>query len=148
MVDELIDLVESGRGSQEDLERLQIKLNMVHETQTQAAHLTYEDMKNLKLVTAEEVLKPEVNRRGRTMRITFEEMPVVWPLGVKERFIRKMVEYDHSKGDYILDFFGHGVVEASGVRLIFSSENAEKVRKLYFKHEKALAASLDLSIVQ
>ncbi len=148
LVDELVGLLESGRESQEDLEKLQIKLNMVHETQIQAAHLTYEDLKNLSFVAAEEVLKAGEKRRPRKMRISFEEMPVVWPLGVKERFIRKMIEYEHSKGDYILSFFGEGVVEASHVRLILAKEDAERIRKTYFKHANALAAKLDLSIVQ
>lgn len=148
LADELVRLLESGKESQDDLERLQIKLNMVHETQIQAAHLAYEDMKNLSLVNAVEVVKVEEKRHPRTMKISFEEMPVVWPLGVKERFIRKMIEYDHSEGDYILSFFGKGVMEASGVRLILSKDDAEKVQESYLKHANALAEKLDLSVVQ
>lgn len=148
LVDVLVKLLESGTETQDDLEKLQIKLNMVHETQIQAAHLTYEDMKGLKLVTAREVLKATDTRSPRKMRISFEEMPVVWPIGVKERFIRKMIEHDHSTGDYILSFFGRGIVEASGVRLIFSAEDAKKVCKAYFEHASTLAEKLDLSVVQ
>ncbi len=148
LVEDLVKLLESGKETQDDLEKLQIKLNMVHETQIQAAHLTYEDMKQMKLVTAQEVLKAKDTRSPRKMRISFEEMPVVWPIGVKERFIRKMIEYDHSTGDYILSFFGRGVVEASGVSLIFSAEDAKKVCQTYFQHASTLAEKLDLSILQ
>lgn len=148
LVDDLIKLLESGKETEEDLEKLQIKLNMVHETQVQAAHLTFEDTKQLKLVTAQEVLKARDTKSPRKMRISFEEMPVVWPIGVKERFIRKMIDYNHSAGDYIISFFGRGVVEASGVRLIFSAEDAQKVCKTYFEHASVLAQKLDLSVVQ
>lgn len=148
LVDDLIKLLESGKEKEEDLEKLQIKLSMVHETQVQAAHLTFEDMKQLNLVTAQEVLKAGDPKSPRKMRISFEEMPVVWPIGVKERFIRKMIEYDHSTGDYIISFFGRRVVEASGVRLIFSAEDAKKVCKAYFEHASTLAQKLDLSVVQ
>ncbi len=148
LADELVKLLESKRETKDELEKLQIKLNMVHETQIQAAHLTYEDVKNLKLVTAEELLKPGESRRPRRMRITFDEMPVVWPLGVKERFIRKMIEYDHLSGDYILSFFGKGLVEASGVNLVLSKEDADVVSEAYFTHANSLASKLDLTVVQ
>ncbi len=148
LADELVKLLESKRETKEELEKLQIKLNMVHETQIQAAHLAYEDVKKLQLVTAEELVKPGEKRRPRRMKITFDEMPVVWPLGVKERFMRKMIEYDHANGDYILSFFGKGVVEASGVNLILSVEDAETVCKAYFDHANKLADNLDLTVVQ
>ncbi len=148
LADELVKLLESKQETKEDLEKLQIKLNMVHETQIQAAHLAYEDLENLELVTAEEVVNPGESKRPRRMKITFDEMPVVWPLGVKERFIRKMIEYDHSRGDYILSFFGKGVIEASGVKLILSKEDAERACKAYFTHAKNLAGKLDLTVVQ
>jgi hypothetical protein len=148
LADELVRLLESKRETKDDLEKLQIKLNMVHETQIQAAHLAYEDLKELKLVTAEELVKPGESKHPRHMRITFDEMPVVWPLGVKERFIRKMIEYDHSSGDYILSFFGKGVVEASGVKLILSKEDAQRACEAYVTHADALAEKLDLTVVQ
>ena len=148
LVDDLIKLLESGNETENDLEKLQIKLNMVHETQVQAAHLTFEDLKQLKIVTAQEVLKEKDTRKPRKMRISFEEMPVVWPIGVKERFIRKMIEYDHTTGDYILNFFGKGVVEATGVRLTFSAEDAKKVCYTYLEHANKLAEKLDLTVVQ
>lgn len=148
LADELVKLLESKRETNDELEKLQIKLNMVHETQIQAAHLTSEDVKSLKMITAEELLKPGERRRPRRMRITFDEMPVVWPLGFKERFIRKMIEYDHSSGDYILAFFGRGVVEASGVNLVLSKEDAEGVREVYLTHANNLARKLDLTVVQ
>ncbi len=148
LADVLVKLLESKQKTKDELEKLQIKLNMVHETQIQAAHLAYADLKSRKLVTAEELLKLGESRRPRRIKITFEEMPVVWPLGVKERFIRKMIEYDHLKGDYILSFFGKGVVEASGVNLVLSKEDAEEVIHTYFTHANNLARKLDLTIVQ
>lgn len=148
LADDLVKLVESKRETKEDLEKLQIKLNMVHETQIQAAHLAYEDVKKLDLVAVEELVKAGEHRRPRRMRITFDEMPVVWPLGVKERFIRKMIEYDHSRGDYILSFFGKGVVDASGVKLILSKEDAERACEAYFSHANNLSSKLDLNVVQ
>src|SRR6266849_9910882 len=69
LADELVKLLESNRETKEDLEKLQIKLNMVHETQIQAAHLAYEDVKKLELVSAEELLKPGESKRPRHMRI-------------------------------------------------------------------------------
>ena len=148
LADDLVNLLDSKKETKEDLEKLQIKLNMVHETQIQAAHLAYEDVKELKLVAVEELLKPKETRRPRRMRITFDEMPVVWPLGVKERFIRKIIEYDHSAGDYVLSFFGKGVVEASGVNLILSTEDAKRVSDAYRAHANILASKLDLGVVQ
>jgi hypothetical protein len=148
LVEDLKVLLEDEAESTNELEKLQIKLNMVHETQIQAAHLAYEDMKSLSLVTAEEVVRAGMKHNPRRMRISFDEMPVVWPLGVKERFIRKMIEYDHKKGDYILSFFGAGVVEGSGVRLTLAKRDAEKVILTYLKHANMLARSLDLSVVQ
>jgi hypothetical protein len=148
LADDLIKLLESEKENKDELEKLQIKLNMVHETQIQAAHLAYEDVKELELVTAEEIVKSGEKKHPRRMKITFDEMPVVWPLGVKERFIRKMIEYDHSKGDYILSFFGNGVVEASGVKLILSKEDAETTCEAYFIHANSLAGKLDLTVVE
>ncbi len=148
LVDELIALLESGSDSVKELEKLQIKLNMVHETQIQAAHLAYEDLKKEELVTAEEILDGMEKRAPRRRKISFEEMPVVWPLGVKERFILRMVDFDHSNGDYVVKFFGEGIVSASGVKLRFEKKEADRVCKTYQKYADELGAKLDLSLGQ